>query len=54
LITSAENLRVDAVAQQPFCAEPQRRSPRETYEQASELGFDNLPVRDADGQIRRT
>lgn len=53
LIRSAEDLRVDAVAQMPFCAEPERLSPRETYEQASDLGFDDLPVRDHDGQIRR-
>lgn len=53
LIRSAEDLRVDAVAQEPFCAEPKRLSPRETYEQACELGFDDLPVRDDDGHIRR-
>jgi hypothetical protein len=53
LLQSAEDLRVDAVAQRPFCAEPKRLSPRQTYDDATKLGFDWLPVRDSDNQIRR-
>ena len=53
LLTSADDLRVDAIAQDPFCAEPGARDPRATYEEARERGFDYLPVRDADGLIRR-
>jgi hypothetical protein len=53
LRSSADDLRVDAVAQPPFCAEPSRASPQETFKEASRLGYDFLPVRDDDGVIRR-
>jgi hypothetical protein len=53
LLTSADDLRVDAIAQDPFCAEPHATNPRVTYKNARERGFDYLPVRDADGLIRR-
>lgn len=53
LLTTAEDLRVDAIAQEPFCAEPARRSPADTYVRAIRQGFDTLPIRDDDGHIRR-
>jgi hypothetical protein len=53
LLESADGLRVDAIAQDPFCAQPDRADPRSTYIEARERGFDNLPVRDSDGRIRR-
>lgn len=42
-----------ALAQVPVCADPTTDSPRSTYEQARTQGFDILPVREANGVIRR-
>jgi hypothetical protein len=53
LLESADGLRVDAIAQDPFCARPDHDDPRSIYNEARERGFDNLPVQDSDGRIRR-
>ena len=54
LFDSVDELRVGALAQTPFCADfGSGTSPPETYAEASERGYDHLPVRDRDGVIRR-
>jgi hypothetical protein len=54
LFNSVDELRVGALAQAPFCADlGAGKKPTEVYAEATERGFDNLPVRDRDGVIRR-
>jgi len=53
LLESAESLRVDAVAQVPFCADVVGSLPAEVHLAAVERGFDLLPIREDDGRIRR-
>jgi hypothetical protein len=54
LLASADDLRVDALVQQPWCARPATTTVRETCEIAVERGFDFLPVEDSHGQILST
>lgn len=53
ILTSANDLRVGAIAQPPFCADPDRDGVQATHEHAAKHGYDHLPVRDDDGVIRR-
>jgi hypothetical protein len=53
LLQSTDDLRVEAFAQDPFCADVALRSPAETYAIAQERGFDQLPVLERDRKIRR-
>src|SRR5438105_4395672 len=53
LLASADELRVDAIAQEPFCVDPSRGDLKSTYDEARARGFEYLPVRDSDGMIRR-
>jgi hypothetical protein len=48
-----DDLRVDAIAQAPVCADLAHQMPADAYEQGTEMGFDVLPIREADGEIRR-
>jgi hypothetical protein len=54
LLNSADDLRVDALAQDPWCADPDQLTVRETFAIAGERGYDILPVRREDGAIRTT
>lgn len=53
LLETADRITVDAVCQPPYCADLRTTSPRPTYEHATAEGFTYLPVREADGSIRR-
>lgn len=54
LLASADDLRVDALAQEPWCARPVLDDPQSTYEIATERGYDVLPVQDGTGSIVST
>lgn len=53
ILDSADDLRVGAIAQRPYCADPKRDGLRETFDYATEQGYDYLPMRDEDDGIRR-
>ena len=54
LFESVYELRIGALAQTPFCADLRSgKSPTDIHAEAIERGFDDLPVRDTDGVIRR-
>jgi hypothetical protein len=53
LLESANELRVDVIAQEPFCVDLSRGDLKKTYHEACERGFDHLPVRDPYVKMRR-
>jgi hypothetical protein len=54
VLASADDLRVDALAQDAWCARPEELTVRETFRRARKCGYDVLPVREQDGRIRST
>lgn len=54
LLDSADDLRVSALAVKPWCALPQLTTVAETYETATDRGYDVLPVRVGAAPITQT
>jgi len=53
LLLSADDLRIEVLAQIPYCADVTSASPVGAFETAQARGFEQLPVRDRDRRIRR-